>query len=399
VRGTNAGLPGTGPYSAGGNPCAVSLRGTLTLSIGPNDYSRTELPGAVAVPVLQILLSSDFVEDITVTSLAVTEAGTINPATEISEVRLYLDADRDGIVGVGDLPICYSASLSGGTFTFTGFSETVPAGESTALLVTYDLAPAATMGATLQVSLLQDSDVQVSGSLTAVPIVTGAPVAGAMKFLATTGSLTVSAGPGNPPEAAIAPGSPGVAVMQFQLSASSPEGVTVTEIRLTGTGAVDESSDITAVRLYLDSDGSNGFDPGPDTLISGPFVFQSDEGSISFPVSIGVPAGGCMRVFVVCDFAASCAEGADFQALISSGSDVTGTGDATGQGAPVSGAPAQGPVLTLHEGRFMRRRNDSGRSRRPTLLASSRVFLRAFHQDCEEPDLGIEGLRGRGVKL
>ncbi|MHC4601107.1 MAG: hypothetical protein ACYS47_19100, partial [Planctomycetota bacterium] len=345
VRGVNGLLQG--PYTAGANPCTVTLIGTLLLSAGTSPFPTTVQPGASNLPVLQIVLTADNVENITVRSIRVTETGTLNPASGVTAATLYEDVDADGAAGAGDRLIASVATSFQGGFVFTGLAETIPSSGNRTWLVTYDLAAGAPLGATVRVSLAQNADVWVTGSLTPAPLVSGAPVVSPSITIAQLGSLALSAGPSNPGPFEVQPGAAGYTVLHVRLVAGQAEPVSLRFLSITGAGSGDETTGIEGATLHLDADGDNLFDPEIDTLWQGPLRFFSDDGKVTFSVNRTVPPGGTESLFVLYDFSTNVSEGSTFRAGVAVNAEVIAEGVFSQNPVPVTGAPVWGGEFTI----------------------------------------------------
>ncbi|MHC5040088.1 MAG: hypothetical protein ACYTHM_22500, partial [Planctomycetota bacterium] len=151
------------PNAMGDNPCIVGPHGTLTMSAGSQNPSSSVLPGTTGVPVLQIVLSADAFEDITVTSFTVLDHGTLF-TTGVNAANLYADTNGDGSLDAGD------TLLSAGvqqfwSFTFGGFSVTIPASSSATWLVTYDIAATEPAGATILAKIIKTTQLIATGAV------------------------------------------------------------------------------------------------------------------------------------------------------------------------------------------------------------------------------------------
>jgi hypothetical protein len=345
VRGVNAG--NQGPYAVGANPCTVNLMGTLTLAAGTVNPSGTEIAGATGVPVLQIDLSADAVENIILSSFTVTDPGTLDLTTGIVLASLSRDVNGDGQLDAGDVWLANARSTTSSSVTFTGLSETVPANGSTTWLVTYDLSTTAPLGATFQGTIAQNTDVSATGSISANPAITGAPVTGGLKTIGQVGSLAITPCAGNATGGTAIPGTDNLPLLQFKLVAGSVEAVTVTALACTGSGTGNESTEVDGVFLYQDANGNDGFDPGIDTFIGGPLVFFADDGNVTFPLNLTLLGGSQVSLFVVYKLSDSAVAGSTFRAGLATNGDVAGTGVMSGQAVTVSGAPIWGGEYTV----------------------------------------------------
>ncbi|MHC4598621.1 MAG: phage tail protein [Planctomycetota bacterium] len=337
---------GTSVWTVGSQGCVVTLEGTLTLAAGAGNFTGTEIPGAVDVPVLQIDLSFDFIETITVTAVTVTEGGTIDLATAVNGAKLHRDVNGDGLLDAGDVLIAAASAPTGNTFRFTGLSESFSASTSGTWLVTYDISSSAPLGATILVSVASDADVTVTGSITPVPFVTGAPVDGSLKAIGEVGSLSILQDP-EPAGGVLAPGAEAVSLLHVRFAAGSKEPVKVLSFTVSASGSGNDAADITGVFLYYDVDGNGVFDRHADLLQVGPELFPTDDGTVNFPVNRSVPAGGAEGFFVVCNVSPSAAVGSTFTLAVKENADVAAEGVDTRLPVPVSGAPCQGGEFTV----------------------------------------------------
>jgi hypothetical protein len=337
---------GSSAWTVGSQGCVVTLEGTLTLAAGAGNFTGTEIPGAVDAPVLQIDLAVDFIETITVTDLTLTEGGTLDPVTALDGAKLYRDVNGDGLLDGGDVLLASASPPAGNTLHFTGLSESFSPSTSGTWLVTYDIGSAAPFGATILLSVASDADVSVTGSLTAVPFVTGAPVDGSLKTIGEVGSLAVLKDPESLGETLL-PGEQAAPLLHVRFAAGSPEPVKVLSFTVTASGSANDATDITGVFLYFDADGNGVFDPNQDLLQVGPELFPTDNGTVTFPANRNVPAGGTKGFFVVCNLSATAPVGSTFTLSIVENTDVSAEGVDTRLPVPVSGAPCPGGEFSV----------------------------------------------------
>jgi hypothetical protein len=333
------------PFTAGGNPCVVQHRGRLLLKAGALNAVSTEFPGTADVPVLSFVLSADAVEDVTVTSLTVTQSGTLDLASGLTSAKLYLDGNDNGLLESTDSWIAAAQTPSGNALVFTGLSETIVASSSVSWLVTFDLSLSAPRGGTLEAAIAQDGDVVVTGSLSSSPLVLGAPVSGGVKTVGAFGSLYVSNGATCIPGSTVDAGAAGIAVLRFQLTTGSAEPVWVTSLSCTGRGTGDEVSGIAGATLYRDANGDGLFDAARDDPLTLPLTFASDDGKVVFPISRIIAAGASETFFLVYDFSDSAAS--TYAAGFAADGDVVAQGFLSLHAATVAGAPVWGDDFTV----------------------------------------------------
>lgn len=167
---------------AGGTKTMVTAGatpGTLTLSIGPASPGGTPVAAnTTGAPWLQFVASASTVETVTINSIRFTASGTLNDALHVSAVSLYLDAGTPGVFDAADTALgAGTYSGNDGTVNFASLSQLVGAGASATFLVTYNVAPAATAGATAACTIALQADVGTTGGSSGGPVnVAGTPV-------------------------------------------------------------------------------------------------------------------------------------------------------------------------------------------------------------------------------
>lgn len=136
---------------------------TLTIAAGPNNPGSGSpvSPGTANVPMLQFSLTASTTYSVTVYSVIAHAQGTLNDATGISAVKLWVDANNNGALDVGtDIQLGGSGTYSAdnGTVSFAGFSRAIAVGSPQYWLITCDVSAAAAGGATFQAGFTQASD-------------------------------------------------------------------------------------------------------------------------------------------------------------------------------------------------------------------------------------------------
>jgi hypothetical protein len=352
VRAVN--VVGSSPWTVGGNPCVVSIASpAVHVEAGPGNPGATlEMPGTLAVPMLQVKVLAGSAEDIRVLSMRVRAVGTGDDSTEITTVALIRDNDGDGAAGVGDLQVGTGTfSADNGTVDFDVSAQApVPGGGAVHYLVVCDFAGGAFTGSDFAFSVGVPAGVNCQGAVTLGGVTpTGSTVTGGVKTIATsgTGSLSVNVG-GNNPVAGTA-GFPAVDVplLQIRLAASSMEGVNVSGVKFATGGTGDESVGITA-HLVRDNNGDGQVSGGDVTLRS--TGISQNNGTLNFTgLSLLVPANGSVRLLVAYDFGANTAAGT-YGVTLEVGQDISATGNSSSMGITATGAPVAGPLLTLAAG-------------------------------------------------
>jgi N-acetylneuraminic acid mutarotase len=146
--------------------------GRLTISLGgktpPDRYTWNYAPKQ---EVMQFHLDAAE-EDVTVTSITFTHAGTGTPSTAITAVRLFRDVNGDGWYTAGlDTQIGSDATYSGTTVTFSGLTETVTTASPQDWLLVYEFA--GTGGGRFIAKIDLPSDVFTTGVLSGIPVAIG----------------------------------------------------------------------------------------------------------------------------------------------------------------------------------------------------------------------------------
>jgi uncharacterized protein YjiK len=177
----------------------------LTATAGPRN------PGDGAVdtaeqdaPMLQLRLEASG-SDAVLTRLAVHTQGTGDDASEVTEVRLWWDADGSGSVTAGDAPLGTPTVFGSddGVAEFSGLSDVVTAGTTRDYLVTYSLAAAG--GVTFQAWLDPAVDLSATSGGAAITAQGAGILAGAQRTPAVTSTTAPGATPGASPQPSTTP--------------------------------------------------------------------------------------------------------------------------------------------------------------------------------------------------
>lgn len=161
----------------------------LTISAGVNNPpASNELNDTLNLPMLQVNLAvASGNEAVKINSLKLTASGTVDDKSDISAVRLILDANHNGLYDTGETvltgPATYSAD--NGTLTMTlSTPRIIAVGESEDWLVVYTLAGTADISETLAVGIKANADINAVGASSGCTIIaSGAPVAGPTKTI------------------------------------------------------------------------------------------------------------------------------------------------------------------------------------------------------------------------
>jgi MYXO-CTERM domain-containing protein len=164
-------------------------------------------------------------------------------------------------------------------------------------------------------------------------------------FMADLG-LGLAAGTANPGDSLEAATATGVPMLQVALGAGRAEDIDVGTVRVSVTGASDETTTVTGVNLYVDVDGDGAYSLA-DTVIMTGVSFSGDDGVAVFNPSpaVRVPSGGTVHLLVTFNLNASA--GDDFTASIASDTHVTAVGATSLTSVMPVGAPVTGGLKTV----------------------------------------------------
>ena len=197
VEGTT-GLSSNAAVTSGTLPAqgaTLRVQGTLSASLGAGAPAAALVPGVQDQAILQVALTAGALEDLSLSSLAVTASGTVSDAAWISAAKLYRD-DGDDLFEPGgdDVQLGGAATFSGddGVATFAGLSQTLTQSSSTKLWVALDLAasPPVAGGASLQLRIASGGVVATGVSSGGALAVSGLPVTGPTRLTSLFGQAT-----------------------------------------------------------------------------------------------------------------------------------------------------------------------------------------------------------------
>ena len=259
-----------GGNTVSGGTKTVSSEGSLTIALGANTpAASTVSPGETNVAVMQVQLQASSAETLYVSSIKFKASGTGDDTLHVTNVALWDDLDNNGILNTGiDTTIVASGAYTtnDGTVTFTiggqGYRFS-PSGAHRWLLA-QDFGSGIPNGKTFRAAVALNSYVVAKNGSAATRTVTGAPFTSNTMTVSNIGVLTVSLGTNNPASANVGLEATNVAVMQLKLAASAAETLIVNSITFTGSGTLDESADITEVRLYRDVNSNGSLDLATD---------------------------------------------------------------------------------------------------------------------------------------
>ncbi len=209
----------------------------------------------------------------TLTSTTLTASGTGNDVLGISSVKLYFDANANGVADAGETLLGSGVYASDNGTAVINFSSVIPAGATATFLVVYDFSPAAGTGA-YSTSVVNASS--LTGSNATGPVLfSGTPLNGAVVTIANA-TATPSPTPSDTSTTAV---SGGVTILPPYPNPSM-DGVPVTvEMKFPGTATLNWAVFTTAFRKI--SSGSQ--------VLAGNGAFQWDlRDKTSVPVAKGI---------------------------------------------------------------------------------------------------------------
>ncbi|GEM_PF-3593553 len=295
--------------------------GTVDVALGPaTPDTRSVLRTAGAVVAMQIhLQETSGTQAVDLQTITVSETG---PTTgNISSADLYRDVDHDGQLTSGTDSLLASGTYSGGppaTVTFGTAGTTLinlTAGMTVDLILVYNLSTSTPSPSDFQASIT--SRTAVTGEVSAggfdLPAeVTGTfPVTGNVMTVRDRGTLTVEAGPTNPPTGQIIQGMTDGSMQQIRLTAGTEEDVQIhrMDFELTG-GNGATASMLYNVRLYEDAN-EDGYYTSGETLIGTVASWSGTPWTASFTGTplMTVSAGQSRTLLLVCQVLADTAPG------------------------------------------------------------------------------------------
>lgn len=313
----------------------LSQNAVATMEIGPN---RND------IPVLSFLTQEIGNDPALLRTVTITAAGTGNDATDITNVRLFLDSDANSMVSAGDTLLGISFfNTDDGTATFDGLSLVIPANGQANFLVTYNTADKnlVTISESFQAILAPAALTFESATDGRAVTVNGLPQNGA-SILVPGPSVTLGAGANNPVgPIATDNDSNGVVALQASLTALPFDDVTITSVTASVTGTANDATDISNARLFLDTDADGAVDGGDVLLSTVSNPFAVDDGSVTFTgFNQLVPISQSVNILVVYDFSGASQTTVDVSTVITI-ADIVVAAPATVNGMTANGATVQ----------------------------------------------------------
>ncbi len=328
---------------------------TLNIAAGDNAPPAKDISASAQdVSVLQAKLAAGGASNVTVTAITFDASGTGDDRRTgaggdlaNSGVTLWNDINGNGAYDAGTDTAIDSTSnydADNGSVTFSGLSEVINAGQTENWLLVYDLAGSAANGNTFQTQIAGPSSVTCSGTVT----VSGSAVSSVLT-VGTTGTVTFTAGAGNPGDANVSDGTSGLVCLHLVATANDIEDIDIEGMTLTQAGtAVNADVNGTSIELYHDVNGDGALDGGD--VQKGSAV--ADLAAMTFAFggadTVTVSAGDSERFLLVLDVDSipPATAGNTVKIELDEAGDVTAYRGGTSTDAKKIGAP-EGGTLTI----------------------------------------------------
>ncbi len=262
----------------------------------------TVYAGQSDFPVMDITIPSNGVSSQTLTGLRVKNAGTAVDSYEISAVKAWAESGATaGFQAAQDTLLGTLAWDSGnGWWANTGLSQS----SIGRVYITADIGTEAAYGKTIRMYLPAGSSDTTAGIVVATS--NDGPVDSEIYNAATATTDTIYAAQitnTGAPDATIVSSDTNLLVMNFVAPGNGASGDTLQRIRVANTGTAVNSTDISAVKIWTDTDGDGSFEPDGDD--SGGLIGTASWNAgtslwETATVSVTIPSGG-KRIFVSID--------------------------------------------------------------------------------------------------
>jgi hypothetical protein len=341
--------------------CAGVAVAQVSYQPGPmNPNTSNESASATGIASLQVQVSVGGTEPAVIHSMTVDHQGTVDDATDIAAIHLYLDVNGNGWLDPGvDTALSTNKTFAAddGTVTFGSLNRTIPNGSSELWLVVVDLNGNASQGEQFRTHLGTSTTFTATGATSGNALtVSGVSVnSGAKKIDAGHCTLTLVGTVVTQPSAAPAPNDTAYPMARLELRASSSMSVKVSSITFTASGTGDDLLDVASVRLFRDADADGVLTLTTDPEIGASNIsFNMDDGTAPFTgLNEIVPAGGRLWLIVAYDWAASIT-GGTYTVSVASSNDITRCGilahSCATSSCQVHGVPTVHPPTTVPTG-------------------------------------------------
>jgi len=337
------------PLTANGVTISDKDTGQLYLEPGENNPPDSNVFNtSLNIPVLQIKLSADLSEEISVSSLTITHSGT-GDADKVQEARIYEDVNNDGTADAGDRLISTASAWSEGKLTFTPAEpEIISADSSENWLLVYDFDGTEDIDKTFIPLFNAASDISAQGSDTgdAIQPQSSLPVSGATLTIADRGSYTLGLGENTPIASAIVNDELNIPMVQFTINVGPIEGIEFKALTITHSGTAGVE-DILNVKLYDDLNGNAIVDDGETELASGN-AWVDNKLTLTLGSAKTYDAASTGHLLLVYDFAGTAEVDETFSVILSAADDPDMTGILSGKPITAQGEfPITGAAKTV----------------------------------------------------
>ncbi len=282
-------------------------------------------------------LTSNQYSGATLNSISVQAAGTGNDQTDLNYVAVFRD-DGDNIFNAADTQIGSTATgfpADDGTAVFTvqAGQNSFSTNETRNYWIVVKLSGQASPGETFTQRI---SDIGLGGSTFKL----GVPTALNAGLIVNTPNFVIAdASAGTAATASI--GTDGHVCQTFTVAYATGPDDKPSSITITGLGTADESTDLSDVELWHDSDSSGDFDALLDTLVDNG-SYALDNGTVVFDMTshANFQAGNTRRFFVVYDLSLSGSQGETFSCYVSAAANGAAGGVASGLPTPSTSGTA-----------------------------------------------------------
>jgi len=322
------------PIGAPISSSVITVGGRFTVARGPQmPVPRIVERGDPAVSLLQVRLTAD-TEPVTVTELVLSASGSGDDARGLQNVELFVDADHDGVVDLGEPSLGATSFTADDGQVRWSFAEVVDVGAPVDLLVRADITATPLGSETFSLSLEPAAGFAFTSATGAVTL-DGTTILGPTQTVG--GGFAIAPGPANPASSGVNQAFRGLGVLQIDMVADNEE-CTVESLVITAAGSIDDGADIAAVRLVRDVN-DNGLADFSDVALAPPGTFRGDDQSVRF-ASLGRAIGmnTSERWLVVYDLSGSAAHQETFRARVAAATDVDVTCSVSGAVTPRGGA-------------------------------------------------------------
>jgi hypothetical protein len=346
ASGSATGTPLTGSTkTVESNP--ASRDGSLFLGEGGANPIGRNISNTVSNEVmLQLVLVASTLEDATITQIDFDMSGSGDESADLTNAKLYLDGDANGILNLEEdtqIGSTVTSFSDNGTLSFTGISEVITAGSAEHWIVVYSLNGNASYGETFILDLTSNSDITTSGIT-----ITGAPANGSTATISAKGSLTLSAGANNPFGKTVSALESELSMIQLNLAANATEDIDISSISFKTIGTADESTDIDSVMLINDINGDGDYDILYDSKIGSTVSSFTNNGPITFSgLSETILTGQSENWILVYYLSGDGTPGETFKTYFDATSQVTATGATSDSSISPIGLPVNGNIMTI----------------------------------------------------